>query len=160
MLYYAGFLLGLKPHSVNYKVTSDVHSDLKVPLFGIIISSIYNEFFTINFRSTNMDPLLPKLRIYNASIPPDRHQCNLRCTKAAIVYQKENPAGSSKTPKPADVRLWKEETALEEAKGRVMATGVPSPTEQQYLGQLLVIFGKYCHCSFKWLLENDVGYVK
>ena len=53
-----------------------------------------------------------------------------------------------------------EDTELQEAKGKVMAHGVSNPTEKQYLGQLIITFVKYCHCSFKWLLENDVGYVK
>jgi hypothetical protein len=73
------------------------------------------------------------------------------------LYQKQNV---DRNPKAADVSLWNEDTALQEAKGRVMAHGVPNPTEKQYLGQLIITFGKYCHCSFKWLLENDVGYVK
>ena len=35
-----------------------------------------------------------------------------------------------------------------------------NPTEKQYLGLLIVTFGKYDGKSFKWLIENDVGYVK
>ncbi len=77
-----------------------------------------------------------------------------------MATRKKNPSAGKKAPTADDARLWKEETALEEAKGRVMAHGVPSPTQEQYLGQFILTFGKYCHCSFKWLLENDVGYVK
>ena len=35
-----------------------------------------------------------------------------------------------------------------------------SPSTPQYMGQLILTFGKYNGRSFKWLLENDVGYVK
>ena len=33
-----------------------------------------------------------------------------------------------------------EDTALQEAKGKVMAHGVQNPTEKQYLGQLIITF--------------------
>lgn len=36
----------------------------------------------------------------------------------------------------------------------------PDPTEVQCLGQLVLTFGKYSGKSFRWLAENDVGYIK
>ncbi|KAK2138470.1 hypothetical protein LSH36_2993g00003, partial [Paralvinella palmiformis] len=37
-----------------------------------------------------MDVLLPNFRIHDISISPNRQQCVLRCSKAAVLYQKQN----------------------------------------------------------------------
>ncbi|XP_038071853.1 uncharacterized protein LOC119740580 [Patiria miniata] len=107
--------------------------------------------------SGNPDKLLPKFRINDSSVRPDRQQCVLKCTRAAVEYQRKK---RDPTPSAADSILWDERTALVGARRRANARGVPNPTEQQYLGQLVITFGKYTHCTFQWLLENDVGYVK
>ena len=101
--------------------------------------------------------LLPKLHINDVSVRQDQQQCVLRCSRAALEYQRKK---KDPNPKAADRKLWVGETALDEANTRVMAQGVPYPTEAQRLGQLIMTFGKYIHCTFLWLLENDVGYVK
>lgn len=48
---------------------------------------------------------------------------------------------------------------LSSAKKRCWAV-TSTPSEVQYLGQLHLNFGKYNGQSFKWLVENDVGYIK
>ncbi|XP_066289264.1 uncharacterized protein [Branchiostoma lanceolatum] len=87
------------------------------------------------------DPLLPALSIQDVSVQADRQQCKLIPTSEAKKTKKDA------TPWPV---MQNEETALKEAKRRCHRT---QPTEVQYLGQLVLIFGHY-----KWLLENDVGY--
>ncbi|KAK7096051.1 hypothetical protein V1264_005397 [Littorina saxatilis] len=52
-----------------------------------------------------------------------------------------------------------EETAIERAK-RQCHQWTSTPSEVQYLGQLRLIFGQYSCKTFRWMLENDMGYVK
>ena len=98
---------------------------------------------------------LPSLRIHDVSVREDRQQCILLPTPEANVCKN---MVKSNTPATGDALLWKENTAIKEAKCRA-AIRVPMPSEKEYLGQLLLTFWKYTSCSFKWLLENDVGYL-
>ncbi|CAH1233520.1 Hypp774 [Branchiostoma lanceolatum] len=101
------------------------------------------------------DPLLPVLSINDESVQADRQQCKLFPTPEAKKIKAETRAGKRDTsPWPV---MEKEDTALQEAKRRCRRT---QPTEIQYLGQLVLIFGHYVNKTFKWLLENDVGYAK
>ena len=94
--------------------------------------------------------LIPKLNINDASVREDRQQCVLRCSRAAYEYQREK---KDLNPKAVDRKLWVEKTALDEANTRVMAQGVPYPTESQRLGQLVMTFGKYIHALFSGCLR-------
>ncbi|XP_066266583.1 uncharacterized protein [Branchiostoma lanceolatum] len=91
------------------------------------------------------DPLLPALSIKDVSVQEDRQQCKLIPAPEAKKTKKDT------TPWPV---MQNEETALQEAKRRCHRT---KPTEVQYLGQLVLIFGHYRNKTFKWLLENDVS---
>ena len=111
-----------------------------------------------------MDPLLPKLVIHVKSDEPSHRQCRILPTQAAKVVKEEGQRRvtqlrnylRSPQSKEEDL-LWKEQTAETEARRR---TGLQSPTTKQLLGQYLITFGKYSHQTFKWLLENDEGYIK
>ncbi|XP_035660467.1 uncharacterized protein LOC118405149 [Branchiostoma floridae] len=100
------------------------------------------------------DRLLPALCIKDKSVVAKRQQCILVPTDAAREALKV-PKKSLSVP-PA---CMEEKTALQEAKRRCRQYSA-QPTEVQYLGQLVLTFGKYTNKTFKWLLENDVGYVK
>ena len=98
---------------------------------------------------------LPRLTINDTSIRPDRQQCSLRASRAAVQFSR----GHAQTS--LNIALCSETSAIEEAKRITKENlGVPNPTEKEYLGQLILNFGKYSNCTFKWMLENDVGYVK
>ncbi|KAL0963544.1 hypothetical protein UPYG_G00307770 [Umbra pygmaea] len=56
-----------------------------------------------------------------------------------------------------DHRLRDPETAFEDAKRRC---GLERPTEVQYLGQLVLTFGRYTGRTFRWPVENGAGYVR
>lgn len=105
-----------------------------------------------------MDELLPDLRIHSFDVRVSRQQSSLRATRRAIEWQKSGK--SSEAIGSNDTALWQEDSATEEARRRVIELGFPNPSEKQFLGKLVMIFGKYRHCTFKWLLENDVGYIK
>ncbi|ESO87510.1 hypothetical protein LOTGIDRAFT_166390 [Lottia gigantea] len=104
--------------------------------------------------------LLPNLNINDTSVRADRQQCILRPSKAAyqIKIKQKNVICAPCTP--SQKLLWSEETAVEEARRLGKVAGQKEPNEREYLGQLLITFGKYVNNTFKWLLENDVGYVK
>ena len=102
-----------------------------------------------------MSRLLPKLRIHDPSLPSERQQSILAATHDAKVYARIT---KKNTPSSGDERFWKEATAVKEAKTRASII-VPKPSEADYMGQLVMTFGKYMHQTFRWLLENDVGYV-
>ncbi|XP_059210103.1 uncharacterized protein LOC131988962 [Centropristis striata] len=98
-----------------------------------------------------MDTLLPALNIHDTSLPAERQQCVLAASKAAKAQKGRGQVC------PRDDGMRDPKTAFDEAKSRC---GVPRPTEAQYLGQLVLTFGRYTGRTFKWLVENDVGYVK
>ncbi|KAL7883596.1 hypothetical protein SRHO_G00012540 [Serrasalmus rhombeus] len=41
-----------------------------------------------------------------------------------------------------------------------MADGIPAPSHQLCLGKLVVLYGPYENAPFRWLVANDVGYMK
>ncbi|XP_041941359.1 uncharacterized protein LOC121704885 [Alosa sapidissima] len=96
-----------------------------------------------------MDPLLPVLEILDTSVPVERQQCMLRASKEAKAAQGKSLSVNKLLREP--------KTAYREAKKRCH---IDNPTEAQYLGQLVLTFGWYFGRSFKWLVENDVGYIK
>ncbi|XP_073714719.1 uncharacterized protein [Misgurnus anguillicaudatus] len=97
-----------------------------------------------------MDPLLPKLSFFDTIVPKNRQQCLLRGTKEA----NRNTCFKKTT-------VEDQKAACEEAKKRCRHFTM-TPSEEQYLGQLHLTFGKYNGQSFKWLVKNDddVGYIK
>ncbi|XP_056321434.1 uncharacterized protein LOC130235081 isoform X1 [Danio aesculapii] len=99
-----------------------------------------------------MDPLLPTLSIVDTSVPQDRQQCFLKASKDAKTLASRNRCFERNTSQD-------KKTACEEAKKRCQHITC-APSEVQYLGQLIPNFGKYNGQSFKWLVENDVGYIK
>nr|XP_017209817.2 uncharacterized protein LOC108181756 isoform X1 [Danio rerio] len=99
-----------------------------------------------------MDPLLPTLSIVDTSVPQDRQQCFLKASKDAKTLASRNRCFEWNTSQD-------KKTACEEAKKRCQHITC-APSEVQYLGQLILNFGKYNGQSFKWLVENDVGYIK
>lgn len=99
-----------------------------------------------------MDPLLPKLSFFDISVPKHRQQCLLRATKEAKALANRNTCFKKTT-------VEDQKTACEEAKKRCRHF-TSTPSEEQYLGQLHLTFGKYNGQSFKWLVENYVGYIK
>ena len=104
---------------------------------------------------SSVDANLPSLRVNDLKVRPDRQQCILRCTNEAQDYGR----GRRKFA-PPNTKLTKEETAIGECKRHLVDAGVADPKMEQYLGLLTIPFGKYNNCTFKWLVENDVGYVK
>ncbi|KAG1926793.1 hypothetical protein F2P79_024654 [Pimephales promelas] len=95
-----------------------------------------------------MDPLLC---ILDTSVPRERQQCLLKATKEAKTYK------PCQTTDDRDLR--DEKKAYNKAKERCRLV-TSTPTEVQCLGQLIITFGKYNGKSFKWLVENDDGYIK
>ncbi|XP_026120179.1 uncharacterized protein LOC113099513 [Carassius auratus] len=100
----------------------------------------------------DMDPLFPTLCILDTSVPQNRQQCLLKASKEAKALASRNTCYNRKTGQD-------KKTACEEAKKRCQPITL-TPSEVQYLGQLQITFGKYNGQSFKWLVENDVGYIK
>ncbi|KAL0963393.1 hypothetical protein UPYG_G00305780 [Umbra pygmaea] len=99
-----------------------------------------------------MDNLLPDLRLVDPRLPADRQQCLLIASKEAKAHQGRNLFAG-----PQDHRLRDPETAFDEAKRRC---GLERPTEVQYLGPLVLTFGRYTGRTFRRLVENDVGYIE
>ncbi|XP_029980231.1 uncharacterized protein LOC115412079 [Sphaeramia orbicularis] len=97
-----------------------------------------------------VDVLLPVLCIMDRGVPSDRQQCVLKASKEAKVAKALQMDATASNPK----------KAYEEAEKRCHLVGATAPTKVQILGQLILSFGKYCGRTFKWLIENDVGYVK
>ncbi|KAG1928983.1 hypothetical protein F2P79_023205 [Pimephales promelas] len=85
------------------------------------------------------------------SVPRERQQCLLKATKEAKAYK------PCQTTDDRDLR--DEKKAYNKAKERCRLV-TSTPTEVQCLGQLIITFGKYNGKSFKWLVENDDGYIK
>ncbi|CAM4515131.1 unnamed protein product [Leuciscus chuanchicus] len=99
-----------------------------------------------------MDVLLPTLGILDTSVPLSRQQCLLKASKEAKALGARNTCFAN--------RVQDKETACEEAKRKCLPHITSTPTEVQYLGLVDLVFGKYNGQSFKWLAENDVGYIK
>ncbi|XP_078619206.1 uncharacterized protein LOC144886446 isoform X3 [Branchiostoma floridae x Branchiostoma japonicum] len=97
---------------------------------------------------------MPALCIKDTSVVANRQQCKLVPTEDAKAAQKV-PRSSLSVPQ----AFMEEKTALQEAKRRCRQYSA-QPSEVQYLGQLVLTFGQYSNKTFKWLLENDVSYVK
>nr|XP_055047517.1 uncharacterized protein LOC129433082 isoform X2 [Misgurnus anguillicaudatus] len=81
--------------------------------------------------------LYPCIRLYRQG------EAKLQCTDAA----KSVAMAPSKAVDPSCLNSEKAEAAAKEAGG------------EMWKGQLVVTFGKYAGQSFRWLLENDVGWV-
>ncbi|KAL0153055.1 hypothetical protein M9458_051654 [Cirrhinus mrigala] len=81
--------------------------------------------------------LYPCIRLYRQG------EAKLQCTDAA----KSVAVAPSKAVDPSCVDSEKAEAAAKKAGG------------EMWKGQLVVTFGKYAGQSFRWLLENDVGWV-
>ncbi|TWW60999.1 hypothetical protein D4764_05G0010890 [Takifugu flavidus] len=97
-----------------------------------------------------MDPLMPSLCILDTSVPQDRQQCILKASKEV--------RDQSKPHQPTDE--WTEiHNRLSSAKRRCRLV-TQNPSEVQWMGQLILTFGKYRGKSFQWLVKNDVGYIK
>ncbi|KAL6475082.1 hypothetical protein MHYP_G00161220 [Metynnis hypsauchen] len=62
-------------------------------------------------------------------------------------------------PRPPQ-ELLNKATALAHAEKLHRAEGVPAPSHQLCLGKLVVPFGQYENAPFRWLVANDVGYMK
>ncbi|KAK6170980.1 hypothetical protein SNE40_019251 [Patella caerulea] len=111
-----------------------------------------------------MNVLLPNLTINDTSIRVDRQQCVLKPSKAAYEIKIRGSKHKISAPSTTSEKLlWAEDSSLDEARrlAKSLAPKSVNPiTEKEYLGQLILTFGKYVNLSFKWLLENDVGYVK
>jgi hypothetical protein len=98
----------------------------------------------------------PRLRINNQSAPLDRQECILRATNAAksrkgrdLVSEADHPLLDCKTAVSEALRRAQEE----------LEPGVDASV-RHILSHLIITFGKYRGSTFRWLLENDVGYVK
>ncbi|KAJ8364727.1 hypothetical protein SKAU_G00135580 [Synaphobranchus kaupii] len=65
---------------------------------------------------------------------------------------KDNPALQDKSPP------QKEELVKNNARTVVLQRGGDLSDKQEVLGEYIIQFGKYKGKSFRWLLENDVGY--
>ncbi|XP_077083731.1 uncharacterized protein LOC143736855 isoform X4 [Siphateles boraxobius] len=98
-----------------------------------------------------MDPLLLALCILDTSVPQDRQQCLLKATKEAKAYKPSQTTDNSE--------LRDEKASYNKPKKRCRLI-TSTPKEVQCLGQLIITFGKYNGKSFKWLVENDFGYIK
>jgi len=81
--------------------------------------------------------LYPCIRLYRQG------EAKLQCTDAA----KSVAMGPSKAVDPSCLDSEKAEAAAKKSGG------------EMWKGQLVVTFGKYAGQSFRWLLENDVGWV-
>ncbi len=134
----------------------------------------------------DMDPLLPTLCILDTSVPQNRQQCLLKASKEAKALASRNTCYDRNTVKDKKTaceegnisfmcshrmftlqqyRLFFEliikviTVSMSSAK-KTCQPITSTPSEVQYLGQLNLTFGKYNGQSFKWLVENDVGYIK
>ena len=96
-----------------------------------------------------------KLNLVNRSAPVGKQHCFLTSTSEAKA-RKKAPLAS----KEADKVLRNEKEALNEARRRALADGAQEPTCQHIRGHLIMTFGIYANSTFKWLIENDVGYIK
>ena len=99
--------------------------------------------------------VLPKLRVHDNRIPLEKQQCTLKATCEAHIYAK-----SQKTIDTSKERLFRKETAFRYARKLLLSSNNNDPSRSDCLGELIIPFGKYCNQNFRWLLENDVGYVK
>ncbi|KAL7880419.1 hypothetical protein SRHO_G00026730 [Serrasalmus rhombeus] len=62
-------------------------------------------------------------------------------------------------PRPPQ-ELLNKATALAHAEKLLRAEGIPALTHQLCLGKLVVPFGQYENALFRWLVANNVGYMK
>ena len=81
----------------------------------------------------------------------------VKTAKGDLVLRATPEALSLPKPLPAS-RILTQEEAEAEARAHVVSQGGDPGTAQMVLSQHRLQFGKYRGRSFKWLLENDVGY--
>ena len=97
----------------------------------------------------------PKIRIVNPEAPGNRQQAVVIATKEARDFREKRKF----FPKPPQ-ELLHQTLALAHAEKLLRAEGATSPSRQLCLGRLVVPFGQYGNAPFRWLVANDVGYMK
>ncbi|XP_056297722.1 uncharacterized protein LOC130211119 isoform X1 [Pseudoliparis swirei] len=97
----------------------------------------------------------PIIRIVNPDAPGHRQQAVIIATKEAWDYREKRKV----FPKPPQ-ELLHPTSALAHAEKLLRAEGVPAPSRQLCLGELVVPFSQYGNAPFHWLVANDVGYMK
>lgn len=97
----------------------------------------------------------PIIRIVNPDAPGHRQQAVIIATKEAWDYREKRKV----FPNPPQ-ELLHPTSALAHAEKLLRAEGVPAPSRQLCLGELVVPFGQYGNAPFHWLVANDVGYMK
>ncbi|KAL7880302.1 hypothetical protein SRHO_G00025560 [Serrasalmus rhombeus] len=85
-------------------------------------------------------------------------------TKSKSTPQ-HRPSAHQLTPCPIMIKqeskeLLNKATALAHAEKLLRAEGIPALTHQLCLGKLVVPFGQYENALFRWLVANNVGYMK
>ncbi|KAM9490221.1 uncharacterized protein ACWYII_002946 isoform 4-T4 [Salvelinus alpinus] len=81
----------------------------------------------------------------------------LRATPQAVKVAADGPPASGAQGPPVRAKKWEEVEA--EARARVVSEGGDPGAEMVVLSQCTVQFGKYRGQTFKWMMENDVGYM-
>ena len=114
----------------------------------------------MEFKGRGKPTLMPTFRVHVSKIRLDRQQALLDPIPEAQKYAMPAARRNQPGPRIRDAKLWQKEEGLAEAKRRAEAVLGCFPTEEQYLGQLVLQFGQYQHKTLQWLLSNIVGHVK
>ncbi|XP_071001358.1 uncharacterized protein [Oncorhynchus clarkii lewisi] len=81
----------------------------------------------------------------------------LKATMQAVKVAADGPPASGAQGPPVRAKKWEEVEA--EARARVVSEGGDPGAEMVVLSRCTVQFGKYRGQTFKWMMENDVGYM-
>nr|XP_046197816.1 uncharacterized protein LOC124030589 [Oncorhynchus gorbuscha] len=81
----------------------------------------------------------------------------LKSTPEAVKVAADGPPASGAQGPPVRAKKWEEVEA--EARARVVSEGGDPGAEMVVLSRCAVQFGKYRGQTFKWMMENDVGYM-
>lgn len=81
----------------------------------------------------------------------------LKATPQAVKVAADGPPASGAQGHPVRAKKWEEVEA--EARARVVSEGGDPGAEMVVLSRCTVQFGKYRGQTFKWMMENDVGYM-
>ena len=86
------------------------------------------------------------------------HKPTFKKTAKGDLVLRATPEALSLPKPPPGARILTREEAEAEARAHVVSQGGDPGTDLLVLSQHRLQFGKYRGRSFKWLLENDVGY--
>ncbi|XP_070975015.1 uncharacterized protein [Oncorhynchus clarkii lewisi] len=117
------------------------------------VSAAVPASFLVTWRQTHKDR---KMENPSFRFTPSQ-ELVLKATMQAVKVAADGPPASGAQGPPVRAKKWEEVEA--EARARVVSEGGDPGAEMVVLSRCTVQFGKYRGQTFKWMMENDVGYM-